>query len=208
MWPGLGLRRYLPLWPCQVGRAYRLLEMVSEGSNGHGPIHQLSASAAEIGFRWDPLRMGWSRPGLPLLSNLAGPVQHFKTAILDAWQNKVAADLCSREGFRCGPLLDVFGSLQLLNSTHVRERDKALLRSVMVGGVWTVFCVVGSGVSLFHVGFVLLWKVMVTFLGECTFPPLVEIRVNPEFHDLIRMDRCLLCNGWLPVFSGVNGASP
>ena len=26
--------------------------------------------------------------------------------------------------------------LQLLNSSHVRERDKALLRSIIVGGVW------------------------------------------------------------------------
>ena len=48
---------------------------------------------------------------------------------------------------------------------------------------------------------------------ECTFPPLVEIRENPEFHDLMRMDkghcpRCLLWHGLLPVFSGVNGASP
>ena len=31
-------------------------------------------------------------------------------------------------------MLDVHGSLQLLNSSHVRERDKALLRRVMVGG--------------------------------------------------------------------------
>ena len=54
--------------------------------------------------------------GLPLLRNLAGPVQHFKAAVLDAWRNKVAADLCGGEGFRSGPLLDVFGSLQLLNS--------------------------------------------------------------------------------------------
>ena len=29
--------------------------------------------------------------------------------------------------------------LQLLTSSHVRERDKALLRSVMVGGVWNGF---------------------------------------------------------------------
>ena len=68
-------------------------------------------------------------------------------------------------------------------------------------------------VSLFHVGFCgapdhdghLFW--------ECTFPPLVEIRENPEFHDLMRMDkahwpRCLLWHGWLPMLSGVNGASP
>ena len=39
---------------------------------------------AEIGFWWDPDSLAWSRPGLPLLSNLAGPFQHFKAAILDA----------------------------------------------------------------------------------------------------------------------------
>ena len=44
--------------------------------------------------------------------------------------------------------------------------------------------------------------------GECTFPLLVEIRENPEFHDLMGMDkahwpRCLLWHG-----SGVNGVSP
>ena len=77
-------RRYLALWPSQVGRAYRLLEMVGEGCPGHGPIHLLVASAAEIGFRWDPLTLAWVRPGLPLLSNLAGPLQHSKAAILDA----------------------------------------------------------------------------------------------------------------------------
>ena len=96
------LRRYLALWPTEVGRVYRLLEMVSEGGFGHGPVHLLSASAAEIGFRWDPIALAWSRPGLPLLSNLAGPVQHFKAALLDAWRNKVAAHLCGRKGFRAG----------------------------------------------------------------------------------------------------------
>ena len=55
--------------------------------------------------------------------------------------------------------------------------------------------------------------VMVIYFWECTFPPLVEIRENPEFHDLIRMDeghwpRCLLWHGWLPTLSGVHGVSP
>ena len=109
--------------------------MVGECCPGHGPIHLLS-SAAEIGFRWDPLALAWSRLGLPMLGNLAGALQYFKAAILDAWRNKVAADLCGREGFRGGPLLDIHGSLQLLDSSHVRERDKALLRSIMVGSVW------------------------------------------------------------------------
>ena len=43
--------------------------------------------------------------------------------------------------------------------------------------------------------------------------PFVEIRENPEFHDLMRMEKahwpsCLLWHGWLPMLSGVNGASP
>ena len=114
----------------------RVLAIVHEGSPGHGPIHLLSASAAVIGFRWDPVALAWYRPGLPQLSNLAGPLKHFKDAVLGAWRNKVAADLCGLRGFRGGPLLDIHGSLQLLNSSHVGERDKALLRSIMVGGVW------------------------------------------------------------------------
>ena len=52
--------------------------------------------------------------GLVFLRLVIWPVQHFKAAILDAWRNKVSADLCSRRGFRGGPLLDVHGSLQLL----------------------------------------------------------------------------------------------
>ena len=38
------------------------------------------------------------------------------------------------------------------------------------------------------------------FFWECTFPPLLKIRENPEFHDLMKMDkahwpRCLLWHG-------------
>ena len=70
----------------------------------------------------------------------------------------------------------------------------------------------GHGLT-FLVVFVVLLMVMVIFFGECTFPPLVEIRESPEFHDLMREDkahwpRCLLWHGWLPTLSGVNGASP
>ena len=106
---------------------------------GHGPGHLLLQSAAEVGFRWDPEELAWERPGLPLLSNLSGPIQHLRAAILGAWRDKVSADLCARKGFRGGPSLDVDGTLQLLNSDHVRERDKALLRSILVGGVWNGF---------------------------------------------------------------------
>ena len=131
-------RRYLARGTSEVGRYYRLLDLVSEGCPGHGLVHLLVASAAELGFRWDPRALGWFRSGLLLLSCLAGPVQHFRSAVLDAWRSKVAADLCDREGFRGGPLLDIFGSLQLLHSALVRERDKALLKSAMIGGVWNM----------------------------------------------------------------------
>ena len=33
----------------------------------------------------------------------------------------------------------LIGTLQLLNSDHVRERDKALFRGIIVGGVWNDF---------------------------------------------------------------------
>ena len=114
--------------------------------------------------------------------------------------------------FRSGPLSDFHGSLQLLNSSHVRERDKALLRSIMVGGVWNGFLLERLGGILLLVGSVGLLMVMVICFGECTFPPLVEIRENPEFHDLMREDkgnwpRCLLWHGWVPMLSGVIGVS-
>ena len=197
--------------PRRVGRVYRLLEMVSEGSSGHGQFHLLAASASEVGFRCDPLCMGWTRPGLHLLSNLAGRVQHSKAAILDACREKGAADLCGREGFRGGPLPDVHGSLQLLNSSHVRERDKALLRSVMVGGVWNGFLL--GRVRGQHVPCRFCNSPHCDHLFWDTFLPRVEIRENPEFHDLMTLDkghcpRCLIWHGWLPMLSGVNGASP
>ena len=82
-------------------------------------------------------------------------------------------------------------------SSHVRETDKALLRSVLVGGVWNgfLFCKVkGQQVPCRFCGGDdgdghLFW--------DCTFPPLVEIREHPEFHDLMELGksswpRCLL----------------
>ena len=67
-------------------------------------------SAVGIGFMWDPLMPGWTRHGLPGLSNLAGPIQHFKSATLHAWRSQVSASLCAREGFRGGTLVDTVGS--------------------------------------------------------------------------------------------------
>ena len=82
-------------------------------------------------------------------------------------------------------------------------RDKALLRGVLVGGVWNGFLL----------GKVRNCRVPCRFCGgddhdghlfwDCPFPPLVEIHEHPEFHELMEMDksfwpRCLLWHGWLP----------
>ena len=163
------LRRYLALWPSQVGRAYRLLELVSEGSPGHGPIHLLSSSAAEIGFRWNPDALAWVRPGLPMLSNLAGPIQHFKTAILDAWRNKVAADLCGREGFVVGPcwiFLALCSSLILL---MFEKEIRVCFVASWLGVSGMVSFLVGFVIRLFLVGSGVLLMVMVIYSGDVPF---------------------------------------
>ena len=199
------MRRYLAYRPEEVSRVYGLLAAAAaEGCSGHGPAHLLVESAAEIGFSLCSLVPGWNRPGLPVLSMVAGPIQHFRSAVLDGWRHRVSMGLCSRKGFRGGPFLDVFGTMQFLNSDHVRERDKALLRGVLVGGVWNGFLL----------GKVKGCHVPCRFCGgddndghlfwDCTFPPLVEIRENPESHELMEMDksfwpRCLLWHGWLPM---------
>ena len=115
------LRRYLACNPLETHRLYCLLGLVAGGGPGHGPMHFLVESAGVLlGFTCDTLNFGWTRPGLPMLHQLAGPYQHFKAAIWEAWRAKVSFDLCRRQGFWEGPMLDIAGSLQLLHSPHVR----------------------------------------------------------------------------------------
>ena len=111
--------------------------MVGNGCPGHGPIHLLSAGAAEIGFRWDPhaLAFGLGLVCLYLAIWLA-LFSFLRLLFLMLGVIRLLLISVGGKGFGGGPLLDVHGSLQLLVSSHVRERDKALLRTIMVGGVW------------------------------------------------------------------------
>ena len=77
------LRRYLAYRPGEVFRIYRLLGHAADGCPGHGPTHLLTGSAAEIGFVWSADEVGWVREEVPVLSSLAGPIQHFRTAVLE-----------------------------------------------------------------------------------------------------------------------------
>ena len=89
VWSGSGFLRFvgnLAYRPGEVARVYWLLDSIAEGCPGHCPVHLLVDSAAETGFQWNSRQLGWERPGLPVLSNLAGLIQHFWSAVLEAWR--------------------------------------------------------------------------------------------------------------------------
>ena len=115
--------------------------------------------------------------------------------------------------FGCVQFADLKGSLQLLTSTHLRDRDKMLLRAILCGGVWNGFLL----------GKAKKEDVPCRFCGkqdgdghlfwECSFPPLQHVRDLPEFAFLMSLNRskwprCLLWHGWLPGLNGLVGDKP
>ena len=96
------MRRYLAYCPEEEPRIFRMLDLISRGAQGHGPVHLLLISAAEIGFAWDGDEKGWVRVSLPPLRMMTGPIQHFRAAILEAWLFHVLSKLSERKGFCCG----------------------------------------------------------------------------------------------------------
>ena len=58
-----------------------MLNFISRGVQGHGPVHLLLISAAELGSAWDGAEKGWVWVSLPLLRMMAGLVQHFHSSI-------------------------------------------------------------------------------------------------------------------------------
>ena len=53
------LRRHVAYDFDGVQRIYRMILIASEGGPGHGLVHLLSESGAEIGFAWDSMIFGW-----------------------------------------------------------------------------------------------------------------------------------------------------
>ena len=87
--------------------------------------------------------LGWVRPGLPVLSNLVGPIQFFFSLRFSMFGGTRLLLTFVRgkglEAVRFGILLVPCSSLILLTS----ETDKALLRGILVGGVWNGFLLGG-----------------------------------------------------------------
>ena len=93
------MRRYLACCRGEEPRIFRMLDLISRGTQGHGPVHLLLISAAELGFAWDGNEQCWVRVSLPPLRMMTCPVQHFRSAILDAWRFHVFTKLSERKGF-------------------------------------------------------------------------------------------------------------
>ena len=83
------MRRFLAYCPEEEPRIFRMLDLISRGAQGHGPVHLFLISAAELGFAWDGNEHGWVRVSLPPLRMMTGLVQHFYSSILDAWRLSV-----------------------------------------------------------------------------------------------------------------------
>ena len=126
--------------------------------------------------------LGWEKPGLPVLSNVAGPIQHFRAAVLNAGKDKVSADLCARKGFRVAPCMIFQAPCSSLTlAMFGRERQGAAKRCPCWEGGGKRG---GGGGNGFLLGKVQGQHVPCGFCGapdgdghlflECTFPPLVE----------------------------------
>ena len=53
------MRRYPAYRPEEEPHIFRMLDLTSRGAQGHGPVHLLLISAAELGFAWDGGGDGW-----------------------------------------------------------------------------------------------------------------------------------------------------
>ena len=129
----------------------------------------------------------------------SAPVQHFKAAVLDVRLLLIFAVGKVFGVGHCWMCVALCSSLTLLMSWKEMRLCCGALWPVRSQVIPCRSCWAPDGDG--H----LFW--------ECPYPPLVENRENPEFHDIMRMDkghwpRCLLWHGSLPMLSGVNGASP
>ena len=106
---------------------------------------------------------------MPLLSNLPGPIQHYRAAIHSAWRSKVSADLCARKGFSGVPRWILMVPCSYLTLTMFgREIKRSFGVSLLeVSGMG--FFLGTSKVRMCLVGFVGAVILMVIFSGIVLF---------------------------------------
>ena len=157
------MHRYLAYCPEEL-RIFRMFDLISRGAQGHGPVHLL--------LTWDGMEKVWVRVSLLPRRMMPALVQHFRSAILDAWRFSVVSKLSERRGFLGGEFADFQGSLQLLTSSHLRERDKMLLRTILCGEFGTGSFLARPRRKMFLVVFKVREMVMDACFGSvCSLPP-------------------------------------
>ena len=77
--------------------------------------------------------------GAALFGCFRGLSSIFRVLLVRNGSSMLAPSWLRGKGFAGAQCLDVTGSLQLLNSSHLRESDKMLLRSILCGVVWNGF---------------------------------------------------------------------
>ena len=77
------LRRYIAYNPLEVPRFYSLLGPVAAVCPGHVPTHLLVESAGVLGFTWDTLNSGWTRPGPPYVASLGWALSTLQSCYLE-----------------------------------------------------------------------------------------------------------------------------
>ena len=116
--------------------------------------------------------MGMKRAGFDFLFTLrmmAGPFQHF-SSILDAWRYSLFVKLSEREGFRGVQFADFQGALQLLNCSHLREREiKCCYEPFCVREFGTDSFLVRPRRMMFLVSFVVRGMVMGIYFESAPF---------------------------------------
>ena len=117
------MRRYIAENPDEEPRIFRMLDLISRGSQGHGPVHLLVVSGAELGLAWDGEEKGWVRVSLPPLRMMTGPAA-FLLFCFGCLAFRVFSRLSERKGFLGGEYADFRGSLQLLTSSHCGNEIK------------------------------------------------------------------------------------
>ena len=118
-------RPHVAFRPPEVPRFFCMLDLVAHGARGHGPVCFLFLSAAEIGFVGNGEQQGWIRAALCPLWMLTWPIQHFQSAIFEAWRGAEFLDI---RGSLPGLVVfsGMFGCLVLVQALSVLPRAESL----------------------------------------------------------------------------------
>ena len=159
-------------------RIFRLLIMPLLGPRGTGPLI-FSFSLLMNGYFWDSEQAGWIRPGLPPLCMMTGPFSIFVGPFGRPGNIKQLLICSNGKGFGVVFGFDVYGSHHLLVSSHLRERDKMLLRAIL--SFWGSLELVKLRKKTFLVGSVVHLTKMVTCFGIALFLPLLSFAISLSF---------------------------